>query len=308
MKRIRRWLSAGIGYFLYVRGVLVLFLWLLFPQETLRRAIEVELERMWPASYWRIDSLAFALPANLMLHDVEGYDRTERNRRLLGIDRITLSLQPMESLRHRRLQAGFKVEMNRGKIDGFLSKVLSKDDVQMKGAFQAINTADLPFWHHALGREVQGIATGRFSLQVQDRTLFSVDADLKVKDGRLGLKRPVLAHSELPFYEITVTLHSRDGELQVKDGVVRSVLFDGRFWGTISPQTHPMLSELDIEGDMEPRSDFFAGVKNTLAFEALHLQLKDKALPFRISGTLMDPGIHFQEYAILFQKLEQELH
>ncbi|MDY0390898.1 MAG: type II secretion system protein GspN [Desulfobulbus oligotrophicus] len=308
VNRIRRWLRAGIGYLLYVTGVLVLFLWLLFPQETVRRAVEGELGQMWPASSWRVGALTFALPANLILHDVEGYDRGEQGRKLVGIDRLTLSVQPIASLRLRRLQAGCRIEMDKGTVDGFLSKSLSKNDVQVQGAFQAINITQLSFWQQALGREVQGVASGSFSVAVQDGTLSSLDVDLEVKNGRIGLKRPVLNHSTLPFTAITATLHGRGGALQIEHGLVKSELFDGRFSGMIRAHSPLLLSELDIEGEMDPQSDFFVGVENTLAFEALHLQLKDKALPFKISGTLLDPGLHFQEYAVLFQKLEQELH
>ena len=95
--------------------------------------------------------------------------------------------------------------------------------------------------------------------------------------------------------------------MHVDKGMVDSELLDSRFSGTIRLSPDPMSSQVDLQGEVQPKKKFFKAVNNTLAYEAFRLQLKDNHLPFTITGTLMEPGIHYGEYAILFQKLEMEL-
>ena len=46
---------------------------------------------------------------------------------------------------------------------------------------------------------------------------------------------------------------------------------------------------------MQPKTKFFKGLDNTVALQAFRVQLKDNSLPFRISGDLSNPGIHYEE-------------
>lgn len=67
------------------------------------------------------------------------------------------------------------------------------------------------------------------------------------------------------------------------------------------------LSQLDLKGTMQPKTKFFKGLDNTVALQAFRVQLKDNSLPFRVSGDLSNPGIHFEEYSMHVQTLEKEL-
>ena len=155
---------------------------------------------------------------------------------------------------------------------------------------------------------MHGLASGRFTGAVSqhDHTL-SLEADIRVESGRVGLKQPILNHSELPFSLAAVTVQSRGETIHLDKGMMESELLDGRFSGAITPHPDPMLSQVTLQGDVQPKKKFFKAVSNTLAYEAFRLQLKESPLPFTITGTLVEPGIHYGEYAILFQKLEKEL-
>jgi hypothetical protein len=48
-------------------------------------------------------------------------------------------------------------------------------------------------------------------------------------------------------------------------------------------------------------------VDNASLLKVIRTQLKDKTVPFRVSGDLYNPGIHFEEFSLLFQSLEKEL-
>lgn len=301
-------MGSGIGYLLYVVGILILLLWLLFPQETMRRSLEEGLGRLWPAMHWRIEAMAVAMPPSLVLSDVQGQDRTSEKKPLVRCDRVTVHPQLLESLKAQRLQADYRVEIGKGSISGRLWIGFGGGDLHVEGTAQRLNLVDIPWIHHQLGRALHGLVSGRFTgmLSKDDRTQ-SLEADLRVESGRVGLKQPILNHSELPFSLASVTLQSRGEIIHMDKGMVESELLDGRFSGTISLNPDSMLSQIDLQGNMQPKKKFFKAVSNTLAYEAFRLQLKENTLPFTITGTLMEPGIHYGEYAILFQKLEKEL-
>ena len=89
--------------------------------------------------------------------------------------------------------------------------------------------------------------------------------------------------------------------------MVASELFDGQFSGTVILNRDPALGQLDLKGAMQPTAKFYKGLNNTLALQAFRVQLTDNSLPFRISGELSNPGIHYEGYSQLFQTLEMEL-
>ena len=134
-----------------------------------------------------------------------------------------------------------------------------------------------------------------------------MEAKLSVDKGRVGLKQPVLGHTVIPFSRATMTLQGPGKAMQLKQGTVDSELLNGQFSGEIKLEQGPGANQLDIRGAVQPRSEFFKGVNNAVALQAFRAQLKNGALPFRISGDLYHPGIHFEEFSQLFQSLEKEL-
>lgn len=306
-KACRR-IGSGIGYLLYVVGILILLLWLLFPQETMRRSFEEGLGRLWPAMHWRIGAMAMAMPPSLVLSDVQGQDRTSENKPLVRCDRVTVHPQLLGSLKAQRLQADYRVEIGKGSISGRLWIGFGGGDLHVEGTAQRLNLVDIPWIHHQSGRALHGLVSGRFTGMVsKDDRGPSLEADIRVENGRVGLKHSILSHSELPISMASVTLQSRGAIMHMDKGKVESELLDGSFSGTITLNPDPMFSQIDLQGNVQPKKKFFRAVSNTLAYEAFRLQLKENTLPFTITGTLVEPGIHYGEYTILFQKLEKEL-
>jgi hypothetical protein len=104
-----------------------------------------------------------------------------------------------------------------------------------------------------------------------------------------------------------VILHGRGEALQLEQGTVESELLSGQFNGEIKLEQDPTTSRLDIRGTLQPRANFFNNVNNAAALQNFRAQLKNNPLPFRVSGDLYNPGIHFGEFSLLFQSLEKEL-
>jgi type II secretion system protein N len=309
LKKTLRGLGGCIGYLLYAVGLGVLLLWLLFPHEALRRYLEESLNRVSPELRWQVEAVGLDVPAGLTLRAIEGFEQGDGKNPLLRIDVLTLRLNWAESLRARQVQIEYRMAAGKGSVHGFVRIDGGQQGLYVEGAGQDIELTAFPLLSRQLGRALQGSVSGTFTgtFLPAKGEFAELTARLNVDNGRLGLKRPILSHTELPFSQGTVVLHGRGERLQLEQGVVASELFDGQFSGTVIVNRDPALGQLDLKGAMQPTAKFYKGLNNTLALQAFRVQLKDNSLPFRISGELSNPGIHYEGYSQLFQTLEMEL-
>jgi len=160
-----------------------------------------------------------------------------------------------------------------------------------------------------LGREVDGIVSATFSGEglAGEQVGAQLKAEVKIEDGRVGLKRPILHHSSIPFAQVCFNLRGNGGRLQIEQGVVDSELLHGRFSGQAEFGVDPTTAQVAVRGSLHLEPRFFKGLDNTVAVQALRAQLKDQPLPFRLAGDPVNPSLHFEEFSMLFQALEKEL-
>jgi len=310
LKNVSGWLGRSLGYLLYGIGVLALLLWLLFPKETVRRSLEEVLGSMWPELRWQVGTVALAMPARLTLRAIEGYRKGEDRSPLVQVSELTLHPHVGESLRTRTMVVGYRMTVDKGSVAGSVRILGRHKGLEVEGTARELRLADVPLISRLLGRALQGAVSGTFTAGLVPPVKggsVTLEARLKVENGSLGLKRPILSHTEIPFSQGSVILSGHGAILQLEQGVVESELFDGRFSGMISLHGDPVLSQLDVKGAMQPKNKFFKGLDNTVALQAFRMQLKDNALPFRITGDLSNPGIHYEGFAMLVQNLEKEL-
>lgn len=309
LRKILGWAGRSVGYLLYAVGLIALLLWLLFPQEAVRRYLEASLNRVSPNLRWQIEAVALEIPDGFLLQAIEGYEKGEGKIPLLRISSLTLRPNIAESLQSGSPQAGYRMTAGKGSADGVVRLTDGQKALHVEGAAQNFRLTDFPLPSRQLGRALQGSVSGTFSGTIVPAKgeMAEVEARLQVENGTLGLKRPILGHTELPFSQGKVFVHGHGEKLELEQGRVESELFDGQFSGTITMHRDPALSQLDLKGTLNPKNKFFKGLDNTVALQAFRVQLKDNTLPFRISGDLINPGIHFEEFSMLVQTLEKEL-
>ncbi len=95
--------------------------------------------------------------------------------------------------------------------------------------------------------------------------------------------------------------------MTVAEGKIVSPLGDGWFNGLLGLQTDPAMSELDLRGGLHPKPAFFQGVEKTVALQSVQVALQEKSLPFSLSGTLLHPGLHFEDFALQISALNKEM-
>ena len=95
--------------------------------------------------------------------------------------------------------------------------------------------------------------------------------------------------------------------MALTDGTVESNLFSGTFAGDLRLRPDPGASLVTLTGSLSPRSEFFSAAGGDSAgLQAIRTRLRDRPLPFRVTGALRDPGVHFEEFSLLFDALSKE--
>ncbi|MCL2457617.1 MAG: type II secretion system protein GspN [Desulfobulbus sp.] len=308
-KSVLRRLATILGYALYGTGVLMLGVWLLFPAETVRRALEERLGRTWPDLQWRVEGAALELPLKLTVRAIKGYEVRETEAPLVRLERLTVQPDLLASALSRAVQTDYRLEIGKGSISGMARWRGGQDGGRIEGMIREINLSSIPWMSRRLGRSLQGAVSGTFTANLQPASSpeTTLEARLDLTNGRVGLQRPILGRRELPFSKVSARVSVQGWVFELAQGEIASPLFDGRFAGRVALRPDPGQGQIEVQGVVDLKDNFFKGLDNTVNLQAFRLQLKDKPLSFSIMGDLAGPGIHYGEHAMLVQTLEQEL-
>lgn len=309
LTKLGRWIASGLGYLLFTLAALGLCLWLLFPKDGVHRLLVRSLNAALPEAQWRVGSVAFAFPLAVRLERIEGYARDDDAKPLLLIDQLTVAPDMGEAVRAQRLKAAYSLALAKGTVVGTLSMQDRKSGLRVDGTLQGVQLPDLAALTRPLQRDVQGVLAGSFDGVIQSSTMTvqELNAKVRVENGRLELKQPVLGNTALPFAQVSAVLALKGQQLQLTEGMVDSKLFAGAFTGEVRLRKDFPASALAVKGNLQPRPELFKGVAGkAAALQAVRMQFKDRPLPFRLSGDLRAPAIHFEEFAVLLKTLEKE--
>ncbi|MBV5316819.1 MAG: type II secretion system protein GspN [Desulfobulbaceae bacterium] len=309
LNKVCRWLGGWIGYLLFALALLLLFLWLLFPKEALPRLLVQYLNGAYPQLNWQIQSMTLRMPEGLRLGGIEGCEAQDKKKPWVRVDLLELRPDIPGMWQAKRLRVGYRLLLAQGVIAGTLQLDGWKTGVRFDGTVQGVQLTELPMLARLLERKLQGTVAATFKGMLPPTTGKNggMEATLKIDNGLLALKRPILTHRSLLFSQATVMLRSHGESLQLEQGVVESELFSGQFAGDVTLHREPAASRINVAGTLQPRPDFFKGVSSGAVLQLIRTQLKGNTLPFRLTGALYDPGIGFEEYSMLFQTLEKEL-
>lgn len=306
--RVLHRLGALLAYLGFALGLALLFLWLLLPRQALPDLMAGALNRAWPQLRWQVRSLSLRLPEGLRLAGVEGYGTGLDKAPQVRIDSLTVRPDLAVLVRSGRPQAHYRLVLARGEVTGTVGLEDWNRGLRLAGTMAGVELAELPLLARFLGRDIDGTLAATFKGVLATAGGGALEGELAVANGRLALRRPVLAHRSLPFSRATVQLRANGPSLQLDQGQVESELFSGQFAGAVTWPPDQPLGRIRIQGQLQPRPLFFKGVSSGAVLQLLRSQLKDNTLPFRISGSPDDPGLIFEEYAVLFQSLQKELN
>lgn len=301
-------LFGRLGYLLYALILAATLLWLLFPAEAVHRRLVRAVNEASAPRQWEIGAMELRFPGEVRLRDIEAFAGAGEKTPLIHFSTIVLRPRLRDSLGQRQLVADFQAELARGEVAGVLRVARDGRQVRIDARAQGLRLRELRLLEEMLDRSLEGIAGAIIaaSIDLPGRRFEELRADVRIDQGRVWLKRAILHHSSLPFSLVGATLVLDGDNLTISEGKVDSPLFSGEFAGELRSRGVPTEGRLDVHGRLLPRPPLFKGVDNPALLRMLRARLEDNTLPFRISGSLVEPGIHFEEYSALFESLEKE--
>ncbi len=303
-----RW-GGGLGYLLYTLFAAGLSLWLLFPEESLQRLLIRSLNGLIPGVQWRLESLSLHLPLTLRVENVAGYLESDVAKPALQVDWLEIRPDLGTSVKKRGPWLSYHLQIGPGTIAGSVGQQGQKKGYAFHGRVHSLHLRDFPLLAQRLERNVQGEISASYEgeMSLAGGAPCHWKAQTKIEHGRLALVRPVLHHTVFPFSRVTMLLHGAGPKMTVAEGKIVSPLGDGWFNGLLGLQTDPAMSELDLRGGLHPKPAFFQGVEKTVALQSVQVALQEKSLPFSLSGTLLHPGLHFEDFALQISALNKEM-
>lgn len=297
MKRFARWLFPSLGYALYTALVILVLLWVLFPVDSVRDWLLIRMNTASPDRQWEIGAMRKAWPLSVVAEDLRLREGGDAPEPLVRIDevRIRPDFSGFKAAAG-NIPVSYLVRALEGTVRGSLSYARADDRIRCTGDVEGLELEGLGEIWRIMNRETAGTLSGRFSFEGPWRNFpqGGGQADLVVADGSISLVQPFFGLSRLEFSRMTAELQLSDRVVAVKKGTVESKMLAGEYGGTVTLADSPLMSEVQIDGFIEPRPELLGSIKDGAVLALIRDQLRDNRLPFALSGTLMEPGITFQ--------------
>lgn len=121
-----------------------------------------------------------------------------------------------------------------------------------------------------------------------------LQASLRIADGLIPLRKPVLEHEQLPFAHLSLQLAQEGQNLMLKNGKLDSPLCLGEFAGQVALARPMAASAVAGRGTLQARPALFEHVRDQQDLQALRLQAARGPLVAMLSGSLHDPALAFE--------------
>ena len=288
-----RWLLSSLGYLLYTLVVLVCLLWWKFPADTVKTWLEHQLNIETPRYVWNIETLKPVLPGRI---HVSGITITPVREKMPLIRIGQLDLVPdLVRLLGRSKLIRYRMRLFGGTAEGSLVSGTGFRQFDCRGKFTGLQVQQMEALRKSLQRKVGGIADGSFSWHGsrRDAEKQTIDGKIIFRDGILPLRKPVLGLATLTYSTIETPFTYRESRWIIEKGKFVSPKMTATFSGRVEPADSIANFRLQFTGRLTPRSELFTGGGNNKMAGMIRSFLKNGSLPFTLSGTAAEPGIHF---------------
>ena len=287
-----RWLLSALGYLLYTLVVLACLLWWKFPARTVKSWLEHRLNAETSGYAWNIDELKLVLPGRMQ---VSGITLTPVREKvpLLRIGQLELIPDPMRLLGSNRLLR-YHMQVYGGTVAGSLAADPDFRRFDCRGKIAGLRVRRMTALQKSLQRKVSGTVNGGFSWRGGrgSSEKQAIKGKVIIGDGTVPLRKPVLGLAALPFSTIETPFTYGKGRWNIERGKIVSPKLTATFSGRVESAARLADFRLQFTGRLTPRTELFSG-GNSRMVGIIRSFLKDGSLPFTVSGTMGEPGIHF---------------
>lgn len=275
-------------YGIYILAVAVLFLYALFPSDTVATYVASRFNGVNSDINIDIDRVSLAFPLGLNLHDASVY---YLNTEVLKTDHLKI-VPDFLSLFRSKIVFFFKGSAFKGRLEGRgeFDKNRPGQQAVIAVKLSGMNVKDIVAVKHFLGRRISGLLKGNFTYRNSGKLDRELDAEFIISDGELELLVPMLKQKSMPFTKVETNISIKNKRFHIKRCTITSNQLDGSISGLINLKDPLDQSLLRLSGLIKPKPEFIEKLGKDLPINLLPKRiLSKKVVRIRIYGSLDQP-------------------
>lgn len=280
-----------IGYALYGIVLLPVFLYLMFPSDTLKNYVQASLQTKYPDASVDMEKASLSFPLGLKLGEVECRIPEFPEETAFMAEKIIIRPR-FWSLFGKNSKYGFYCEAYSGTIKGQI--ILQKNSESFFGLqteFDNIYITQGSQLPAVIKNDLEGILAG--AVTYKGNNLFDPDGtgevSLILSDCSINFSIPILDIDVIDLQEVHIKADLKGQTLNISDISIKGDDFLGSVSGVISLKDPIYKSRLNLKCSLEPTAAFFQDSDNDAA-ALIRQTLKNGSLALAITGTLEKPS------------------
>jgi type II secretion system protein N len=266
----------------------VVFLYLLFPADSLRTYIEAQIRQNAPDLTVEIGQVSAAFPPGLKLANI-----------LCEYQELPLVTASRASVRPALLKllgsakvVDFDLDTSEGRIDGRgVMRVGKQNLLSVDAEIDQIALHEIAGLRAIPDYIISGLLSGKIEYKATPGRSGSGAADLVATDAKLELINPMFGIESFSFDSIEAQLNLSPRRVQLRRCNLNGNEVDGNISGSVMLRTPMDQSRLNLSGVLRPHAEFMATLQKSVPVALLGgKDLGQKGLPFRITGTVDKPS------------------
>jgi len=273
MNNARKWTLLTT----YVVAIVVVFLYLLFPSETVKTYIGYRMSGISPEVGFDIDQVRLGIPPGLSLQDL---DLHYQGKSAVRFDRMEL-VPAYLSLFTSDPTVKFTGLLAGGGIKGWTG-ISESGPMHAQLILDAVQLDQLPVLRTFLPIAIGGAASGELHYDAKGVS----QATLKIADCRIAIDPPMMGIKELTFTRMEADAEMNGQEIGIKRVEFNGPQGSGTGSGTLLLRQPMETSRINLTGTIKPHPSMIQSVGALLPKQ----YLKDGGIPVQITGTLKQPN------------------
>jgi type II secretion system protein N len=279
-----------LSYLLYASAAVLLFLYLLFPDQAVRAYMENRLTAMDPSLAISAEKIRPSIPPGLKM---SGVDLSRDGFRIAHFEQTRVS-PVFSTLLNKQKRFQFSSHIADGTINGWalMEGSASSGRLRVEADLSDIKLERLDALQSITRFTLTGDLNGRLTHDGARAPQGKVNGLLTSPNLRVTLKADLFGISELTMTQ-TEADFSVDGQtMRLKSLTFEGPMMEGRINGTIELAKPFERSRLNLTGNVKPRPELFTRLQETIPEDMVNPRtLGTRGLNFRVYGSVGNPDV-----------------
>ncbi|MGD8209961.1 MAG: type II secretion system protein GspN [Desulfobacterales bacterium] len=280
--------KKSIFYTIYIIAITGIFLYFLFPSDTLKTYLAYRLSQGNPDVTVTIDRVSPVIPPGISLYNVA---IAHQNKPLVDLEKLKL-MPGILSLFSDKTTVNFKGYLNEGTISGRaeLDDHSGAQEVTCDGRISGLQVEGIPALQRLPADKIAGVLNGNFTLANvgSDRSL---TGKLTLSKSKIELKKAVFNVKSLEFRDIDADLIVKNDTLTINQTKARGNQLDADLSGKIALAGQSGKQAMNLSVSVTPHHLLLAKIEKNIPMDFLrNKKAGEAAISFKIDGTLDNPN------------------